>query len=120
MTRTTTSPLTWVNTKSYQDTNFTGGVIHIIDTVLTIPQNISTTAVAAGLSAAVGAIEQTQFVNTIDNTKDLTVFVPNNMAFQNIGSAVANLSMEQLGSILEYHGKDSVNSSLPNQVNPTY
>lgn len=36
---------------------------------------------------------------------DLTVFVPNNAAFEAIGSAVGNLTMEQLAGILAYHGK---------------
>ena len=100
---------------SEQDTNFTGGVIHVIDTVLTVPQNISTTAVAAGLSAAAGALTQAKLVSTIDTTPDLTVFVPNNMAFQNIGSAVGNLSVEQLTAILGYHGKASCpkSTSIP-------
>jgi len=83
--------------------NFTGGVIHVIDTVLTIPQTIAATAEAAGLSAAAGALTDTKLVDAVDDLMDVTVFVPNNAAFQAIGSALGNLSMAQLASILEYH-----------------
>lgn len=83
--------------------NFTGGVLHVIDAILTIPLNISATAVDAGLSAAAGALNDTGLVGTVDSLMDVTVFVPNNAAFQAIGSAVGNLTMAQLSSILEYH-----------------
>ena len=68
--------------------NFTGGVIHIIDTVLTIPQNISETAVQLGLSSAAGALTAANLIETVDYLSDVTVFVPNNEAFQAIGSAL--------------------------------
>jgi hypothetical protein len=38
---------------------FIGGVIHIIDTVLTIPASDSTTAVAAGLTSLASALNAT-------------------------------------------------------------
>ena len=75
----------------------------MIDAVLTIPLNISTTAIEAGLSAAAGALTDTNLVSAVDSLTDVTVFVPNNAAFQAIGSAVGNLTMAQLSSILEYH-----------------
>jgi uncharacterized surface protein with fasciclin (FAS1) repeats len=88
---------------SEQPVNFTGGVIHIIDTVLTIPQNISTTAIAANLTSIAGALTQAELVETVDTLSDVTVFVPNNAAFQAIGSALPNLTIEQVTSILTYH-----------------
>ena len=83
--------------------NFTGGVIHIIDSVLTIPQNISSTAVAANLTSLAGALTNAKLVETLDHARDVTVFAPNNAAFQAIGSALPNLTVEQIGSILQYH-----------------
>jgi uncharacterized surface protein with fasciclin (FAS1) repeats len=88
---------------SEQPVNFTGGVVHIIDRVLTLPQNISTTAVAANLTSIAGALTQADLVATVDGLSDVTVFVPNNAAFQAIGSALPNLTMEQITSILTYH-----------------
>lgn len=87
-----------------QDQNFTGGVVHVIDNVLTVPQNVSSTAVAAGLSGVAGALKRAQLADTVDSLKDITVFAPNNSAFQAIGSALPNLTMTQLQDILEYHG----------------
>lgn len=84
-------------------TNFTGGIIHVVNRFLTLPQNISATAVALNLTSAVGALTNLSLVNTVDNTRDLTCFIPNNAAFQRIGGNLANLSMAELTSILSYH-----------------
>lgn len=100
-----------------QDLNFTGGVVHIIDSVLTIPENVSSTASAGNLTALIGALTATNLTNTIDMASDITVFAPSNEAFQAIGSAAANLSMQQLMGILEYHvinGTIAYSSSLGN------
>ncbi|KAL8730079.1 MAG: hypothetical protein Q9166_004278 [cf. Caloplaca sp. 2 TL-2023] len=99
------------------DQNFTGGVVHIIDNVLTIPQNVSSTAIAAGLSGVAGALTQAELVDTVDSLTDVTIFAPNNSAFQAIGSALPNLTMSQLASILQYHvinGTVAYNSTLEN------
>lgn len=99
------------------DQNFTGGVVHIIDTVLTVPQNVSSTAVAAGLSGIAGALTQANLVDAVDSLSDVTIFAPNNEAFQAIGSALPNLTMMQLAGILQYHvinGTVAYSSTLEN------
>ncbi len=53
----------------------------------------------------------------INTTPDLTLFAPNNAAFQSIGSAVANLTREQIAAILQYHaveGTVAYSSTLMN------
>lgn len=82
---------------------FESGTIHVIDRFLTIPQNISATGVALNLTSAVGAIQNTSLTQALDNTPDLTCFIPNNAAFQRIGGNLANLSTSQLAGILQYH-----------------
>ena len=82
--------------------NFTGGVIHVIDNFLTIPQNISTTLDELDDTSALGAIAKSG-VASGPLPANLTAFIPNNAAFQAIGSALANVSMEQLQGILGYH-----------------
>jgi hypothetical protein len=42
-------------------------------------------------------------LDTVNNTPDITIFAPNNEALQNIGSALGNLSTEDITSILTYH-----------------
>ncbi|CEI65998.1 hypothetical protein FVEN_g4590 [Fusarium venenatum] len=85
------------------DLNFTGGVIHIINRVLSIPQNISDTAVAANLSAAAGALTEANVVTNLSNERNVTVFVPNNSAFAKVGSVLANASESDVADILAYH-----------------
>jgi uncharacterized surface protein with fasciclin (FAS1) repeats len=83
--------------------NFTGGVVHIIDNVLLIPQNVSETATQLNLTAAAGAIANASLDADVDYLEDVTIFVPNNEAFAAIGSALPNLTTEQLTAILTYH-----------------
>jgi len=91
------------STVTTADLNFTGGVIHVIDEVLTLPQSPSDTALAAGLTAIVGALNATNLTSTVDELEDVTIFAPSNAAFASIASALANLTTEQAASILQYH-----------------
>lgn len=112
-----TSGLKSISSVTKADLNFTGGVVHVIDNVLTIPQNVSTTAVASNLTALAGALTSANLVGALDSARDLTIFAPNNAAFQNIGSAVGNLTTEQLTSVLGYHvvnGTVAYSSTLSN------
>ena len=100
---------------------FTGGIIHIIDAVLTPPALISTTAETLGLSSIAGALTAAGLVDTLDELPDVTVFAPSNAAFAAIGSALANASVDALTTILEYHvvkgsvvySTDVMNGSVP-------
>lgn len=91
------------STVTSANNNFTGGTIHIIDTFLTIPANVSTTALAAELTSIYGALNASDLVTTVDGLADVTVFAPSNEAFQAIGSALENITTEDLTSILTYH-----------------
>ncbi|KAI3399300.1 hypothetical protein diail_7255 [Diaporthe ilicicola] len=85
------------------DVTFSGGVVHVIDSVLTIPANDSTTALAANLTALAGALTTANLVSTVDTLQDVTIFAPSNAAFSAIQNLAANLSTEMLSSILTYH-----------------
>jgi uncharacterized surface protein with fasciclin (FAS1) repeats len=105
---------------------FTGGVMHIIDTVLTIPPPPSTSAVDSQLTALAGGLKSTNLLTAVDDLKDVTIFAPSNKAFQNIGSATPMLTEQQLSGILEYHvingtvGYSSLlTSGLANESFPT-
>ena len=113
-------PLTGLLT-SNQDLNYTGGVVHIIDTVLTIPLDASETAIDAGLTAFAGALEAANFIPLIDITPDTTIFAPSNEAFAAIGSALANATIADLTAILSYHvvnGTVAYSSLLSNETVP--
>jgi len=101
---------------------FSGGVVHIVDDVLIVPQNISETAIQANLTAIAGALTQAKLVDTVDGLTDVTVFAPSNAAFEAIGSALPNLTTDQLTSILTYHvvqGVVGYSSLLGNMSLPT-
>lgn len=86
-----------------QNVNFTGGVIHIIDRLLTLPQTATDTLAAANLTSLRGALNATNLINTVNTTPNITIFAPNNAAIQNIGSGLANLTTQQITDILTYH-----------------
>jgi uncharacterized surface protein with fasciclin (FAS1) repeats len=85
------------------DVNFNGGVIHVIDEVLTVPESASKTANAAGLTSLYGALKAAKLVDTVDGLGNVTIFAPSNAAFQAIGSGLGSLSTADLTSILTYH-----------------
>ena len=114
------------STVTTADVTFSGGVVHIIDTVLTVPLSPAMSAIDSDLTALAGALTQTNLVSTVDSLKDVTIFAPSNKAFQDIGSAASSLSETQLASILEYHvisgtvGYSSLlTSGLANESLPT-
>ncbi|KAI3325228.1 FAS1 domain-containing protein [Xylariaceae sp. AK1471] len=83
--------------------NFTGGTIHIVNGILAIPQNVTDTLSNANLTAASGAIAAADLTNDLTGARDITIFAPNNEAFNAIGSTISNLTTDQLKSIIGYH-----------------
>ena len=71
--------------------------------MLTIPRNASTTALALGQTAIVGAVTGANLVSAVDTAEGLTLFVPINEAFQAAGSAFIGASIKTLQQVLEYH-----------------
>ncbi|KAI1653999.1 Fasciclin-domain-containing protein [Daldinia decipiens] len=83
--------------------NFTGGTIHIINSFLIIPQNVTETLSNANLTAAEGAISTANLTDSVVDTPNITIFAPNNDAFNAIGSIISNLTSDQLTNIVGYH-----------------
>lgn len=105
-----------------KDIAYDNGVVHVIDRFLVVPANVSTTALAANLTSVFGALGTADLVEAVDTTPDVTIFAPSNMAFQNIGSALGNISTEALTSVLTYHvinGTIGYSSTLTNTTIPT-
>jgi len=111
------SGLKQVSTVAQPNVNYTNGVVHIIDEVLMIPGNLTSTAQNANLTAFLGAAENASVASTLLGAEDLTIFAPSNSAFQDIGSLTSNLTMDQLANILSYHvieGTVAYSSDLSN------
>lgn len=59
----------------------------------------------------------TGLTEAVTTTPDLTIFAPNNAAFQAISSTLANLTTEQVAAVLQYHvinGTVAYSSTLSN------
>ncbi|KAH8661558.1 FAS1 domain-containing protein, partial [Tricladium varicosporioides] len=103
--------------------NFTGGTVHVINKVLTIPQSDSTTLAAANLTSLSGALSQLNLVNAINSLRDVTIFAPSNVAFSRISSALSNASTTDLTNVLSYHvvnGTVGYSSRLTNTTLRTF
>ncbi|GAB7365443.1 hypothetical protein MBLNU230_g6517t1 [Neophaeotheca triangularis] len=90
-------------TVSEADIEFSGGVIHIVDGILRIPRDVDVVAVAGNLTAFAGALGQSDLLDDVADLDQVTIFAPNNAAFQAIGSAVSDIDDDTLASILQYH-----------------
>ncbi|PNS20112.1 Periostin [Sphaceloma murrayae] len=77
-----------------------GGIVHIIDKVLTIPADIATTATAANLTTLAGALVSTNLLDTVNTLPDATVFAPTNAAFADLPEVPTG---DALASVLTYH-----------------
>jgi transforming growth factor-beta-induced protein len=88
----------------------TNGVIHQIDTVLSVPEkpkDIVDTAVAAGsFKTLVGAVQAAGLESTLRTTQNLSLFAPTDAAFAKIPPATLQAIVSDknlLTSILTYH-----------------
>ncbi|KAL0937388.1 beta-ig-h3 fasciclin [Colletotrichum truncatum] len=92
-----------MSTVSKPDIAFSGGVLHVIDSVLTLPGTPSDTALNTGLTSMAGALMKAGLVEGLDSLNASTVFAPTNAAFQAIGATAASMSPQDLAKILQYH-----------------
>lgn len=91
------------------DLNTDNGVVHVINKVLLPVQTVLDIAINNGFTTLVDAVVEAQLVPALsDPFSDLTVFAPNNDAFQDlvdeIGITIPQLlSLPELAEILLYH-----------------
>jgi hypothetical protein len=67
-------------------------------------------------------VNATNLTSTLDTASDVTIFAPNNDAFQSVASGLSNLSVSEIASILSYHvinGTVAYSSLLTNASVPT-
>jgi len=91
------------------DLPFTGGLVQIIDALLVPPGNITITSQEYNFTAFEGALYAAGVLATDLTTPDLTIFAPQNAAFQALGSAITSMSSSDLAKIMNFH-------TLSNQV----
>ncbi|KAF9879644.1 hypothetical protein CkaCkLH20_03187 [Colletotrichum karsti] len=88
---------------STPDISFTGGVLHVLDSVLTFPGTPAETALNSGLTSMAGALTKAGLVDGVNSLQAATVFAPTNAAFQAIGLTAAQMQPQDLAKILQYH-----------------
>jgi len=67
-----------------------------------------------------GAIRRAKAETSINQANDLTIFAPNNQAFNAIGSLVAGLTADELTTVLGYHvirGKVLYSEQIVDDIN---
>lgn len=79
--------------------------------------SVSQTFISGNFTALAGAATQADLVHPLEELSDVTIFAPNNDAFQMIASSTRNITDEQLAEILQYHviqGTVGYSTSLSN------
>jgi transforming growth factor-beta-induced protein len=82
---------------------FTGGVVQVIDSLLIPPSNITETTAAFNLTSFEGALWSSNLMDKLSATPDVTMFAPANEAFQALGPAISDMTIEELATVLDYH-----------------
>lgn len=86
------------------DIYFRGGVMHVIDSPVLPPQPLVQAAVPFNLTGFLGASYQNRSVaEFVTQARDVTLFVPNNVAFEKVGSTVTSIDEKSLSALLDYH-----------------
>ncbi|MCJ1319975.1 hypothetical protein MMC15_005311 [Xylographa vitiligo] len=87
------------------DLTFNGGVLHIVDTFLIPPLDLTASSPSFNLTSAPAAfIAAPSILNEYVNVaEDLTIFAPNNNALQSIASSFASMTVQDFTALVEYH-----------------
>ncbi|KAK3956131.1 hypothetical protein QBC32DRAFT_367243 [Pseudoneurospora amorphoporcata] len=119
------------STITHANFNFSGGTIHIIDHLLSLPSRLNDTLASFGpssnssssstneneddssssgnnlsglsLTASVGALSRANLTDLFNTQQDITMFVPSNEAWDRVGSVVSNIDEDELADIMGYH-----------------
>lgn len=87
-----------------------------------LPQNVADSAYAANLTDFMGAMGIGKQLDSINWAPDITVFAPNNAAFQRINAITANAPDSEIARALNYHvipGQVVHSSDMTNKTLPT-
>lgn len=91
---------------------FGSGIIHVIDSTLTLPQTFTDTAedglflTAEAFADAEIPVPSSEMPKTLDQLSDITVFLPMNHSVREIGNLVENMTRAELDRVIAYHTLD--------------
>lgn len=88
-----------------RDIYFFEGFMQPVDTLLVPPLSLAGTirARVPSMSAFLGALYKTGLADEVMQAKDITIFAPDNEAFQRTFGALDELSLDELRNVLAYH-----------------
>jgi transforming growth factor-beta-induced protein len=95
------------------------GIVHIIDSVLTLPISPSNTTKALGLNQFYTQLNNTNSTNNLDSKSGVTIFIPSDQAFNK--ASLNNLNASQIQNVLSYHVIDGIyySTNLTQFTGPT-
>ncbi|KAH8759017.1 FAS1 domain-containing protein [Diaporthe sp. PMI_573] len=86
------------------DMKISDGLIQIIDTVMMPPPDlVQICRDYTPLTAFLGALYETKLSEQILTSKEVTIFAPNNAAFQRTSGALSTLSTSELADVMKFH-----------------
>ncbi|KAI3391851.1 hypothetical protein diail_6681 [Diaporthe ilicicola] len=87
------------------DIEFSDGLIHVVDTVMVPPPGLIPICRVynPALSAFLGALYQTNLIEQIVASKNVTIFAPRNAGFQRTSGALSALSPSELVEVMKFH-----------------
>lgn len=87
----------------FMNITFDGGIVHAVDTLLSLPETCMSTAKKVNLNGLLTALRRTNLMDFVDTTPRITCFAPSDAAFNRSGSPDQNLSTDLLTKALQYH-----------------
>ena len=85
------------------DVPFEGGVLHLLNSSMVLPHNITATAQIGGLEELLELMEMAGSVDDLEVLQDATLFVPDNVALAAFKPLLRLLRPDQLAEVLGYH-----------------
>jgi transforming growth factor-beta-induced protein len=88
------------------DDQFAGGSVQMVDTLLVVPDRLEKAArdtYPRDLTSFLGALYAAGLESEVADAENVTIFAPNNVAFQRVAGALEGMPPEQLKQVLRYH-----------------
>lgn len=85
------------------DIPFQGGMIQIVDNLLTPPSPIRETALNFQVDSFLGGLFETKIMPKLSNEKNITIFAPTDGSLRYVGGSLEKYNDEELKNIMGYH-----------------
>lgn len=96
-------------TLTQSDIPFQGGLIHVVDNLLIPPARLGETSDAFKVTSFLGGLYAGDLMPATANRKNVTIFAPQDEAFDLVGGSLEGLDVEALARVMGYH-------VVPNEV----